>query len=314
MRQCGCLLQRREDTCQRAIAGLEEILGAERKAQTPEGPRQNFDRFPGERGWDLVHLGGTHHAMTSELQALADRQWRDYRDREPGTCFSDLGFTLDLARAYELQDAVTALRISTGDRLVGYKVGCTGAGTVQQFGMEGPIRGCLFESEVRRHRETLDFHDFASLAIEGEMALRLGTDGTIAAVFPVIELHHFVFRGGRETLGELVANNGLNGGFVLPLEGWPSSQDYVERRGVLSVRINGRLIASGELWPLPGGVRASLEWLRNHLTEAGLALLGTDRFGRHTPRALSRPTGRPNRRLRQRRDRRGMFGSLSHRA
>jgi hypothetical protein len=50
------------------------------------------------------------------------------------------------------------------------------------------------------------------------MALRLGTDGTIAAVFPVIELHHFVFRGLRKTLGELVANNGLNGGFVLPLE------------------------------------------------------------------------------------------------
>ena len=211
--------------------------------------------------------------MTSELQALADRQWRDYRGREPGTCFSDLGFTLDLARAYELQDAVTALRISTGDRLVGYKVGCTGAGTVQQFGMEGPIRGCLFESEMRRHRETLDFHDFASLAIEGEMALRLGTNGTIAAVFPVIELHHFVFGGLRKTLGELVANNGLNGGFVLPLEGWLSSQDYVERRGVLSIRINGRLIAAGELWPLPGGVRASLEWLRNHLTEAGLALL-----------------------------------------
>jgi 2-keto-4-pentenoate hydratase len=185
---------------------------------------------------------------------------------------------------------------------------------VQQFGMEGPIRGCLFESEVRRHRETLDFHDFASLAIEGEMALRLGTNGTIAAVFPVIELHHFVFRGVRKTLGELVANNGLNGGFVLPLEGWLSSQDYVERRGVLSVRINGRLIASGELWPLPGGVRASLEWLRNHLTEAGLALLPGQIVLAGTPRALSRPTGRPNRRLRQRRDRRGMFGSLSHRA
>jgi hypothetical protein len=85
--------------------------------------------------------------MTSELQALADRQWRDYRGREPGTCFSDLGFTLDLARAYELQDAVTALRIFAGDRLVGYKVGCTGAGTVQQFGMEG--RSAAASSKVK---------------------------------------------------------------------------------------------------------------------------------------------------------------------
>ena len=220
-----------------------------------------------------MHPGGMHHAVTSELQALANRQWRDYRAREPGTCFSDPGFALDLARAYELQDAVTTLRVSAGDRLIGYKVGCTGPGTVQQFGMEGPIRACLFANEVRRHRETLDLQNFASLAIEGEMAVLVGADDPIAAVFPVIELHHFVFRGARKTLAELVANNGLNGGFVLPHEGWFSSQDYTERGGVLSVRISGRLIASGELWPMPGGVRASLGWLRNHLAEAGLPLL-----------------------------------------
>lgn len=212
-------------------------------------------------------------AVMHELRALADRQWRDYRAREPGTCFSDPGFVLDIARAYELQDAVTTLRVAAGDRLIGYKVGCTGPGTVQQFGMEGPIRGCLFESEVRNSRDALDLQNFASLAIEGEMAVRIGADDTIEAVFPVIELHHFVFRGVRKTLTELVANNGLNGGFVMPHPSWLSSQDFIERRGILNVRINERLIASGQLWPMPGGVHASLGWLRNHLAEADRALL-----------------------------------------
>ena len=78
--------------------------------------------------------------------------------------------------------AVVALRVAAGDRLIGYKVGCTGPGTVQQFGMEGPIRGCLFESEVRNSRDALDLPNFASLAIEGEMAVRIGTDDTIEAV------------------------------------------------------------------------------------------------------------------------------------
>ena len=108
------------------------------------------------------------------LEELADRQWRDYRARQPGTCFADPDFVLSLAEAYELQDAVAKLRIAAGDRLIGYKVGCTGPGTVQQFGMQGPIRGCLFESEVRRHGDTLNFDDFAGLAIEGEMAVRIG--------------------------------------------------------------------------------------------------------------------------------------------
>jgi 2-keto-4-pentenoate hydratase len=210
---------------------------------------------------------------TSEILALADRQWRDYCVREPGTCFADPGFVLDLARAYELQDAVATLRVAAGDRLVGYKVGCTGSGTVQQFGMEGPIRGCLFESEVRRHRCPVTGNEFANLAIEGEMAVRIGGDDTIAAVFPVIELHHFVFRSTRKTLPELVANNGFNGGFVVPDEDCLLSQDSIERPGELSVWINDRLAASGGLWPMRGGALASLGWLREHLAKTGRALL-----------------------------------------
>jgi 2-keto-4-pentenoate hydratase len=212
------------------------------------------------------------HAMTSEIQALAHRQWRDYRARKPGTCFSDPGFSLGLAGAYELQDAVTTLRVAAGDRLIGYKVGCTGPGTVKQFGMAGPVRGRLFAGEVRQCCQTVSSREFANLAIEGEMAIRVGTDGAIAAVFPVIELHHFVFRGAQRTLAELVANNGLNGGFVLPHEAWLSSRVYAERQGVLSVRINGKQTASGELWPMSGGPEASLDWLRSHLAESGLAL------------------------------------------
>jgi 2-keto-4-pentenoate hydratase len=211
--------------------------------------------------------------MTIAIQALADRQWRDYRSRQPGTCFADPGFLLGLSDAYELQDAVATLRVSAGDCLVGYKVGCTGPGTVQQFGMEGPIRGCLFESEVRKDRYPVTGNEFANLAIEGEMAVRIGPDGSIAAVFPVIELHHFVFRGSRKTLPELVANNGFNGGCVLPDEDWLLSQDYIEQPGKLSVWINDRQIASGGLWPMLGGVHASLRWLREHLAETDRALL-----------------------------------------
>jgi 2-keto-4-pentenoate hydratase len=212
-------------------------------------------------------------ATVRTLQELADRQWRDYRARRPGTCFADPDFALPLAAAYEVQDAVAQLRIAAGDRLIGYKIGCTGPGIVRQFGMQGPIRGCLFESEIRRHGDALNFEDFANLAIEGEMAVRIAPDGTIAAAFPVIELHHFVFRGARKTLPELVANNGLNGGFVLPHDGWLSSKLCTERKGILSVGINGRLAASGVPWPMSGAIDSSLEWLRQHLANFRTDLL-----------------------------------------
>lgn len=207
------------------------------------------------------------------LAELAARQWRDYRAREPGSCFAAPDFVLDLAQAYDVQDAVAALRLAAGDRIAGYKVGCTGAGTVAQFGMAGPIRGTLFESEIRRSGDTLDSAAFAGLAIEGEMALRIGQDGGIEAAFPVIELHHFVFRAARKTLMELVANNGLNGGIVLPDAAWRSARTGLDGDETLSVRRNGQCLGAGALWPLAGGAGASLDWLRRHLAGLGLGLL-----------------------------------------
>jgi hypothetical protein len=110
------------------------------------------------------------------------------------------------------------------------------------------------------------------LAIEGEMAIRIGEDGEIAAAFPVIELHHFIFRAPRKTLVELVANNGLNAGVVLPADGRLSPCPHSMGRARLSVQIGDRRAGSGELWPLPGGAAASVDWLRQHLSVFGLAL------------------------------------------
>lgn len=210
--------------------------------------------------------------MSQTTIELAEQQLRDYRAREPGTCFARTGFALDPPAAYLLQDAVVGMRVADGERVTGFKVGCTGPGTTAQFGMAGPIRGCLFAGELRHDGDTIDPTTFANLAIEGEMAIRVGDDGGIAAVFPIIELHHFVFRAPRKTLGELIANNGLNGGVVLPSDAWQASRTYIGRPGVLSVRINGKQIESGNLWPLAGGPLASLAWLKQHLADFGKAL------------------------------------------
>ncbi len=48
------------------------------------------------------------------------------------------------------------------------------------------------------------------------MAVRLGDGVEIVRVFPVIELHNYVFRSATPALQELVANSGLHAGVVLP--------------------------------------------------------------------------------------------------
>ena len=84
-----------------------------------------------------------------------------------------------MSAAYDLQDAVTRLRVKAGENVIGYKVGCTGPGTKAQFGMNGPIRGTLFGNEAFRNDAVINPNEFCQLSIEGEMAVKVGEDGQI---------------------------------------------------------------------------------------------------------------------------------------
>jgi 2-keto-4-pentenoate hydratase len=118
------------------------------------------------------------------------------------------------------------------------------------------------------------------------MALRIGVDGGIAAAFPVIELHQFVFRAPRKTLAELVANNGINAGAVVPdhlkaasLEDWANAR-------TLSISVNGASVETGALWAMAGGAPEALEWLRGDLRRFGEAFKPGDLVLAGTPLGL----------------------------
>ena len=222
-----------------------------------------------------------------QVNKIACRQLRDYRSINPGTCFSDKGFTLSITEAYAVQDAVVDLRVKEGETVIGYKVGCTGPGTTKLFGMQGPIRGTLFNSEVHECGIELSTKDFYNLAVEAEMAIKIGENGTIYSIFPVIELHNFVFRAPNKSLSELIANNGLNRGVIFPQENWQTPTVFYEDTSILSLEINGSQIDAGALWPMADGPQSSLNWLEKHLSEHELkinkddTILGGTALGLH---------------------------------
>jgi 2-keto-4-pentenoate hydratase len=224
--------------------------------------------------------------MPGDVEALAARQWQDYQRREPGTYFGEEHGLLPLDQAYAVQRAVARLRCAAGDAVAGYKVGCIGPGTVRQFGMSGPIHGHLFRSELHPSGALLAHGAYANLAIEGEMAVRIGDDGRIAAALPVIELHHFVFRGSPKSLAELVANNGINAGVVLPREDAGRPHAYWRSARALTVQVNGLAIDTGGLWAMPGGAETAVDWLRENLARCDLALRPGDLVLTGTPLGL----------------------------
>jgi 2-keto-4-pentenoate hydratase len=77
----------------------------------------------------------------------------------------------------------------------------------RQLGLDRPVFGHVFESEIHASGAALNPGNFAGLAIEGEFAVRICRDipdsgwierhpmEVISSAFPVIELHNYVFRG-----------------------------------------------------------------------------------------------------------------------
>ena len=90
--------------------------------------------------------------------------------------------------------------------------------------------------------------------------------------FPVIELHNYVFRAKVKSLSELIANNGLHAGVILPQQTHMSVRSLKTQSRKLDVRINNRLVDTGLLWSMPGGPEEALASLKNYLWRHNLGL------------------------------------------
>ena len=60
-------------------------------------------------------------ALEMNINEIAKRQLRDYRNINPGTCFSTDNFDLSINEAYAVQEAVVELRSQEGETVIGYK-------------------------------------------------------------------------------------------------------------------------------------------------------------------------------------------------
>ena len=195
----------------------------------------------------------------SEPKEIARRQLADYDARQPGKVFGQPAFAMSLDDAYRVQIETARLRTLRGETVAGYKIGCVSAAVRRQLGTDHAVFGHLFANEIRTSPARLRADEFCCLGVEGELAVRLSSDlGDLAALredpmrfvrdlIPVIELHHYVLRGQSPSAAEVVANNALQAGIVVP-DGEPAlSTDGLFE---VKVRIGDRIEESATVDPL----------------------------------------------------------------
>jgi len=191
---------------------------------------------------------------------------------------------ITLSDAYRIQDKVIGARVNDGERIAGYKVGCTSEAIRQQFGLTEPIYGRLMYPHVYFGDTELNWGDYVNCAIEPEFVLWIGKEingerldteflrSTIDAISVGIEVHNYRFWYGRPTSQELIASNGIHACLVVSAEKYPLKNIDL-RMERIKVFVNGQLKASGlGLEIMDDCPLASLRWLAQKLRMRGASL------------------------------------------
>lgn len=214
-----------------------------------------------------------------DLDQFAVRQLADYDRRMPGTLFA-AGMELSEAQAYAIQAKVAQLREQRGEVSIGYKVGCTSPAIQRQMRTDHPVYARLWDTERHASGTQLRLSDFASPAIEGELAVLLRADiseptstealtEAIDSIFPVIELHNALFRRLKPSVEELVANNAIHAGIVEAA----SRQPFVMQADAgIEIRLGDQCADSYEGPELTETVLRSLRWLTSALARDAVSL------------------------------------------
>ena len=218
-----------------------------------------------------------------DLQPFADTFLRLFQEHQFLRGDDEPITSLTLQDAYQVQQMVIDARTTSGEQVIGYKVGCTSEAIRRQFGLSEPICGRLMAPHVIYGDAVLNHCDYFDCAVEPEFVLMIGSDlpdevgeqddltAAIDFVSPGIELHNYRFWFGQPTSQELIASNGIHAALVIGNQKTsPASFDWDEEE--VGIFIGDKRAASGHGREIMGGPMKSLCWLVNHLVRRGESL------------------------------------------
>jgi 2-keto-4-pentenoate hydratase len=217
-------------------------------------------------------------------QEKAERIVALFRERRQVDVLPRELYPADLDDAYAIRAAFQAIEEMDGrGPIAGYKIAITTKVMQELCGMGEPCYGAIFASEVHRRKAELRARDYCRIAVETEIAVRLGADlpqgggredvaAAVESAMAAIELiEDLRYDYKRIDAPALVAGNAWNAGIVLgePQRHW-RALDLATVRG--SLRINGHEVATGRGGDVMGHPLNALAWLANKLAAAGTPL------------------------------------------
>jgi 2-oxo-3-hexenedioate decarboxylase/2-keto-4-pentenoate hydratase len=190
--------------------------------------------------------------------------------------------------AYAIQEALQALFVPERGPIVGYKIAITTPVMQRLMAIDRPMAGAIFAKTVHQSPATLRHGDYGRIAVECEIAVRLGADlpardkpyaredvaAAVEACMPAIELIEDHACDAYTEVGSrgLIANNAWNAGAVLgpAVTAW-RDLDLAATTGAMA--INGVEIGRGRGGDvMDGHPFHALAWVANTVAARGRPL------------------------------------------
>ena len=218
--------------------------------------------------------------MLTELQIeiYAKQMLIDYDLINPGTIFKDK-IKISIEDAWRIQSAVTELRKKRGEEVAGYKIGCISKETQAIMGLDKPAWGRLWKNELHIDGVLLKKANYSNPAIEAEFGIILGRDlppnrtsfdyieGSVQSIFPVIEIHNYIFNGDPPFGAELLTNNAIHAGVVM---GKLNEGDVSDRYTDLNLLFDNKKIDTWTQKKWPYDILSEVAWLVKELAKSEL--------------------------------------------
>ena len=219
----------------------------------------------------------------SRIKALAEKLLAAEKDRKPIPPLTDTETLLTVDEAYRVQLQVVELKKSSGQIVIGKKIGITSLAMQAMLGVEEPDYGHILNGMVVMEGEKISTAGLIQPRIEGEIAFVLkeelkGPGVTLTdvirgseGVIPSLEIIDSRITGWKIKLADTVADNASSarivlGGKITPLLG-------LDLRTVgMTLEKNGEVVATATGAAVLGNPPQAVAWLANKLAVYGFSL------------------------------------------
>lgn len=232
----------------------------------------------------MNHLQGNGEPS---LEELAERLYRAETERVPIQPLTLVRPSLSLAEAYRIQQINIDRRVSSGERIIGHKIGLTAKTMQEKFGVTEPDYGHLLDSMWLDGSRPLDLGELVDPQIEVEPAFVLGADlaGPDVSIQDVLAATDYIcvcfevidsrIVDWQIKLPDTVADNGSSSRLLLGSE-HHSPTDFPLDKLHTELELDGEVVETGSTEAILGHPASGIVWLANVLAHYGSGLKAGD--------------------------------------